>query len=223
MTHSFGGAFKSLLKAPKVLSRVFTLQVSSERIATYLNSPELQNSKLQSDTTTLRDVTATWRDVSDSAGTAPLFQLHDVSVTFASDSLNIVAGGLGSGKSLLLLTILGEAAVLQGQVEAPRSGPDTLPGLGYNNIEADAEIRASWLQPSMAYTPQVAFIEHGTVRSNIIFGQLFWQERYEEVIRACCLEEDIASWPDGDMTELGEGGHVISGKSLAYWHSAAGG
>lgn len=115
----------------------------------------------------------------------------------------------------MLLTILGESTVLQGDVEAPRSDPDTVPGLGYNKIEASPEVKASWLQPSIAYAPQVAFIEHGTVRSNIIFGQLFWKERYAEVIRVCCLEADIASWPDGDMTELGEGGHVISGKSYA--------
>lgn len=159
-------------------------------------------------------MTATWHGEPNSQDAQPSFHLKDVSVTFMENTLNIVTGPLGSGKSALLLTILGETRVLHGEVIAPRSIPATLPSLGSTEAElkVDPSTKADWLQASIAYTPQVAYIEHGTVRSNICFGQVFWKDRYDEVIRACCLEEDIGSWPDGDLTELGEGGYVISGK-----------
>jgi ABC-type multidrug transport system fused ATPase/permease subunit len=203
-----------------VLSRVFTLHISCERIASYLSAPELHNLTTTQGTTTLRDVTSTWHFAGDVIDSPPTFHLRDISISFSPGGLNIVAGGLGSGKSALLLTILGETKVIRGEIVASRSNPQLLPALGSRetDLELDERIKAAWLQPGIAYTPQVAYIEHGTVRSNICFGQLFWKDRYQDVLRACCLEEDIASWPDGDKTELGEGGYVISGECGGLQH-----
>ncbi|KAJ9121578.1 hypothetical protein QFC22_002197 [Naganishia vaughanmartiniae] len=209
----FGGAIMALLKTPKIVSRGFSLHVSCERVATYLNGPELRSQRSLGNSVTLRDVTAVWQTGSSRERTQNTFTLEKVSITFLPNSLNIITGPLGSGKSLLLLSILGESRILAGEIEAPRSTADTIPGLGYRNSLANAATRASWLQPSFAYVPQVAYIEHGTVRANILFGEQFWEERYQQVLRACCLEEDFASWPDGDMTEVDEGGHILSGKA----------
>lgn len=196
------------------MSRAFTLRISCERIAAYLNAPELHNTTTAGNTITLKHVTATWHSEPKSPDNRLPFQLKDVSVTFPPGSFTIIAGRLGSGKSTLLLTILGENRIVKGEISAARSDPQMLSGLGHNECQtqADESIKGTWLQPGIAYTPQVAYIEHGTVRSNICFGQIFWKDRYDEVIRACCLQGDIASWPDGDMTELGEGGYVISGE-----------
>lgn len=44
-----------------------------------------------------------------------------------------------------------------------------------------------------------------------MFGQVFEEERYWRVVRACALNEDIAQLPAGDLTELGERGINLSG------------
>lgn len=166
-------------------------------------------------------MTATWKTGTTERHERRLFHLRDLTIDFLPHAVNLVTGPLGYVKSALLLTILGETTVVSGKVIAPRSTPQTLPTLGSSAIaiDPDAHMKADWLQSSIAYTPQVPYIEHDTVRSNICFGQVFWKERYDTVIRACCLIEDIQSWPDGDLTELGEGGHVISGRLRVFARS----
>jgi ATP-binding cassette subfamily C (CFTR/MRP) protein 1 len=51
----------------------------------------------------------------------------------------------------------------------------------------------------------------GDVRSNITFGLPFDQDFYEQVIQACCLREDFRQLPNGDLTKVGEMGHILSG------------
>ena len=41
----------------------------------------------------------------------------------------------------------------------------------------------------IAYVSQQPWVFSGTVRSNILFGKKYEKELYEEVIRACALEE----------------------------------
>ena len=41
----------------------------------------------------------------------------------------------------------------------------------------------------IAYVSQQPWVFPGTVRSNILFGKKYEEEWYEEVIRACALEE----------------------------------
>lgn len=163
----FGKAFQDLLRVPKWINRVSSLHISCGRIAAYLNAPELENKRTTQNKTSFRNVTATWKAERHGNYERQPFHLWNVSINFVSGALNLVTGPLGSGKSALLLTILGETTVLQGEVIAPRSTPQTLPTLCSPAIEADPHTKAEWLQPSIAYTPQVAFIEHGTVRSNI--------------------------------------------------------
>ena len=41
----------------------------------------------------------------------------------------------------------------------------------------------------IAYVSQQPWVFPGTVRSNILFGKKYEEERYKEVIKACALEE----------------------------------
>ena len=56
----------------------------------------------------------------------PSFILQDLTLSFPPGALSLVCGKLGSGKTLLLLGLLGEADVLAGQLSCPRSPPDAL-------------------------------------------------------------------------------------------------
>lgn len=99
-----------------------------------------------------------------------------------------VIGPVGSGKSSLLNAILGELPVMSGKVIA---------------------------QGKVTYAAQTPWVFSGTVRDNILFGELFDAERYKTVISSCCLSQDINLLPDGDMTLVGERGVTLSGGQKA--------
>jgi hypothetical protein len=73
---------------------------------------------------------------------------------------------------------------------------------------------------TVAYVPQNAWIQSGTVKDNITFGFPFDQAWYDAVIDACALTPDIAILPDGDESEVGEKGLSLSGgqKARLYVH-----
>ncbi|KAL7054621.1 hypothetical protein AAHC03_025968 [Spirometra sp. Aus1] len=64
---------------------------------------------------------------------------------------------------------------------------------------------------TLAYTSQSAWIQHQSLRENILFGAPYDPTLYAAVVEACQLEEDIRHLPDGDATEVGERGLTLSG------------
>jgi len=61
-----------------------------------------------------------------------------------------------------------------------------------------------WLQGSVAYVAQQAWIQNLSLRENILFGRPYNEDRYNTVIEACALRPDLDLLPAGDMTEIGE-------------------
>lgn len=53
---------------------------------------------------------------------------------------------------------------------------------------------------------QVPWLESKTIRDNILFYEPFEPERYTRIVQACALNEDLAQFPQGDRTEIGERG-----------------
>ena len=74
-----------------------------------------------------------------------------------------------------------------------------------------------FLQGSLAYVPQQAWIQNRTVRDNIVFGKPFIKEKYENVLSACALRQDLTMLSDGDMTEIGE---KVRGEKIQCFVSA---
>jgi ABC-type multidrug transport system fused ATPase/permease subunit len=95
-----------------------------------------------------------------------------------------VVGGVGSGKSALLLGLLGELTTQEGSVK---------------------------VGGSTAYVPQQAWILSDTIRNNILCGAALDEERYTQALRTSCLEVDLAAFPARDLTEIGERGVNLSG------------
>ncbi|KAH9492913.1 Multidrug resistance-associated protein 7 [Bulinus truncatus] len=62
---------------------------------------------------------------------------------------------------------------------------------------------------------QEPWIQHATLRDNILFGHPYDSQRYELVLEACALIEDLKVLPAGDMTEIGENGLNLSGGQKA--------
>ncbi|KAI3979583.1 hypothetical protein MKX01_001775 [Papaver californicum] len=95
-----------------------------------------------------------------------------------------VCGPVGAGKSSFLCAILGEIPKISGSVDV----------LG-----------------SVAYVSQTSWIQSGTIRDNILFGQPMDKGRYNKAIKACALDKDIENFNHGDLTEIGQRGLNMSG------------
>lgn len=63
----------------------------------------------------------------------------------------------------------------------------------------------------IAYVAQSAWIQNNTIKENILFGLALEPDRYKEAVRVAGLESDLAQFPDGDETEIGERGTTLSG------------
>uniref|UniRef100_A0A4W2CUZ4 ATP binding cassette subfamily C member 4 n=1 Tax=Bos indicus x Bos taurus TaxID=30522 RepID=A0A4W2CUZ4_BOBOX len=67
----------------------------------------------------------------------------------------------------------------------------------------------------IAYVSQQPWVFSGTVRSNILFGKKYEEERYIKVIKACALEKDLQFLENGDLTVIGDRGTTLSGGQKA--------
>ncbi|KAJ2332419.1 hypothetical protein GGH91_006181, partial [Coemansia sp. RSA 2671] len=143
----------------------------------------------------------------------PSFALKDISLRFPVGGLSIIVGSTGSGKSSLLSALIGEMSLTAGKVIMPTADPNTLDaeltGGRYSEIiEMSGQSR---VMRDIAYVSQEAWLRNATIRENILFGEEYDQQRYEEVLRVCALKPDLRILDAGDRTEIGERGVTLSG------------
>jgi ABC-type multidrug transport system fused ATPase/permease subunit len=119
--------------------------------------------------------------------------LESIQVEIKPGELIGITGAVGAGKSSLLQVLLGELL----------------------SLSDDNQDKSPILTGTSAYCAQVPWIQSGTVRDNICFGLPFEEERYQSILRSCSLEDDIASLPAQDKTEIGERGVNLSGGQKA--------
>ena len=63
--------------------------------------------------------------------------------------------------------------------------------LGQMNLVDDESADRFNVNGSIAYVPQNAWIQSGTIRSNILFGRRYDHKWYQKVVEACALEIDF--------------------------------
>lgn len=133
------------------------------------------------------------------------FMMRDLTFQLPNNALTIITGPTGSGKSLLLAAILGEVDVLSGSITVPR------PPCASERFDSQANA-GNWILPnSMAFVSQIPWIENATIKDNILFGLPLDETRYNKVLKACALTQDLAIFTDGDLTEVGAQGISLSG------------
>ncbi|TMW55721.1 hypothetical protein Poli38472_010603 [Pythium oligandrum] len=103
--------------------------------------------------------------------------LQDINISIQPGSLTIVVGAVGSGKSSLINALLGEMYRVRGTTD---------------------------MRGSIAYASQQAWIQHCTIRDNVLFGEPFDQQHYDAVISACQMRRDLDELERGDATEISE-------------------
>ena len=62
-----------------------------------------------------------------------------------------------------------------------------------------------------AFLTDLSRIQDTSIRNNILFGEEYDEERYNDTVFACALENDIEGLPEGDETRCGEKGLSLSG------------
>eukprot|EP01022_Parablepharisma_sp_SALTPOND_P032721 TRINITY_DN860_c0_g1_i1.p1 TRINITY_DN860_c0_g1~~TRINITY_DN860_c0_g1_i1.p1 ORF type:complete len:1395 (-),score=158.52 TRINITY_DN860_c0_g1_i1:4121-8305(-) len=110
--------------------------------------------------------------------------LKGINVVVEPKEIVAVVGVVGSGKSSLANAMIGEMITLGGKVR-------------YNG--------------TIAFIAQNAWIMNGTLRENIIMDQPYDKEKYERTLTLCELNEDLLTFPKGDLTEIGSKGINLSG------------
>ncbi|KMZ71281.1 Multidrug resistance protein ABC transporter family [Zostera marina] len=175
---------------PQALISTSQAVTSLERLDGYMTSPELEENAVERSEicNTLDEIAVEveggefeWDDEVPE-GEEP--SLSNINFKIKKGSLAAVVGMVGSGKSSLLSCLLGEMNKITGKVR---------------------------VCGSTAYVAQTAWIQNGTIEDNILFGLPMDGDKYENVIRVCCLEKDLEMMEFGDQTEIGERGINLSG------------
>ncbi|KAF7966730.1 hypothetical protein HWV62_37249 [Athelia sp. TMB] len=207
-------------------------QVSLDRLNTFLNDTELLDAYAEGSSSTDVQVAGmgpedddaigfsnakfSWSGSSSDGTMTPskrqfLLQL-DGKVFFKRGALNMVVGPTGSGKTSLLMALLGEMHFI-------RAGP-----LSWFNLPREGGI---------AYAAQESWVKNETIKNNILFGAPYDEARYKKgdlthirmanpisdllrsalypVLYQCALMRDLELFDAGDETEVGEKGLTLSG------------
>ncbi|KAH9972688.1 hypothetical protein BJV74DRAFT_879749 [Russula compacta] len=118
----------------------------------------------------------------------------DDELLFKRGCFNLITGPTGSGKTSLLMALLGEMHFIPMSPDAwyhlPRSG-------------------------GVSYAVQESWVQNESIRNNILFGTPYDEERYNKVIYQCSLQRDLKLFGAGDKTEVGEKGLTLSGGQKA--------
>lgn len=176
---------------PMVITSIIEASVAVGRLTEYLTAEEIQPDAVVvgsaveergDEAVVIRNGTFSWnrhesKDV-----------LKDINFSSRKGELTCVVGRVGSGKSSLLQSILGDLWKIEGNVR---------------------------VQGTIAYVAQQPWIMNATVKENIIFGHRYESNFYEQTVKACALLADFTQLPDGDDTVVGERGISLSGGQKA--------
>ncbi|KAH3683475.1 hypothetical protein WICPIJ_005559 [Wickerhamomyces pijperi] len=225
----FGVISGFITNIPMLLSNVLGALVSLNRISEYLNDDEegdsqhgqslyltekesqvaaaaaadaavsIVNGTFQWDELTAResDSLDLKNDTSSSIGQQPASNsstiLQNIDLTVPKGSFTVVIGPIGSGKSSLLSAINGDL----------------------HSDQPCLSVSGSKILCTAVGDP--AWVQNATIRDNILFGSPYDEEFYQDVVTACCLDDDIKFLfkPNGDLTEIGERGVTLSGGQKA--------
>ena len=131
-------------------------------------------------------------------GQAASVVLESVSATFPAGKTTAIVGATGSGKSILL--------ALLPRLHEPPPGTVFIDGVDVRHIPLTV------LRGAIGFVPQEAFLFSDSVAENIAFGAPgAARDRIESASRIARLDHDVADFPKGYDTVVGERGITLSG------------
>ncbi|NTW03053.1 MAG: ABC transporter ATP-binding protein [Oscillochloris sp.] len=129
----------------------------------------------------------------------PAWMLEHISFTVPAGSSLAIVGATGAGKTTLVN--------LLGRVRDPDAGTVCFDGIDVR------EIVLADLRQAIAYVPQETFLFSVPLRENVAFGLAdpADDQILEHAVTVSCLRNDLAQFPDGLDTLVGERGVTLSG------------
>jgi ABC-type transport system involved in cytochrome bd biosynthesis fused ATPase/permease subunit len=86
------------------------------------------------------------------------------------------------------MAILGELTLLSGRIIMSK---------------VPSRVDENGLMHSISYAAQSPWLQHQSIKENILFGYPFDEDRYNAVVECCALKPDLEVLEDGDATEIG--------------------
>ncbi|KAJ7630594.1 P-loop containing nucleoside triphosphate hydrolase protein [Roridomyces roridus] len=195
------------------LSQTVTGKVSLDRVNDFLRNTELLDAFTEKDPESVdlfvpadaaaqeigfRDATFAWSSEKTDGTLTPSRVKFTLKITdtllFQLGAINLVVGPTGSGKTSLLMALLGEMHFIP-------SGPTS-----WYNLPREKGV---------SYAAQEGWVQNETIKDNILFSAPWDEERYNKVIYQCALTKDLELFDAGDATEVGEKGLTLSGGQRA--------
>lgn len=158
---------------PTYITELLDQLLAARRVAAFLRLPDIEPLEMpakQRDTTprefsiqgsiTWKRAVPTGPPTADETASTELFKLVDLDISFPKGKTTLVAGKFGSGKSLLLQGLLGEAHLIEGKVTYAVS--TMLPP----NLGDSCPVDWSWdiILDTVAYAPQTAWLLSASIR-----------------------------------------------------------
>ncbi|GLE11494.1 hypothetical protein PINS_up023950 [Pythium insidiosum] len=190
-------ALFSLIQGPlrqitNIVLLVIQSKVALERVAAFLAMPEADPTNVLTIESAVADSYIVQNVIISVEHASFAWQddlvLRDITWRVHAGELWVVHGAVGVGKSSLCAALLGEMTKRSGSV---------------------------YVGGSVAFCSQQPWIQHRTLRDNVLFGLPFDRKKYDKVLDACALTADLAALPAGDLTEIGERGVNLSGGQRA--------
>ncbi|OIW21630.1 hypothetical protein TanjilG_06788 [Lupinus angustifolius] len=170
---------------PQALIQISQAMISLGRLDEFMTSKERDEKAVEREDNCDRDIAVEIKDGKfswdDENGNEAL-RVEELEVKKGEHAA--IVGTVGSGKSSLLASVLGEMFKISGKVR---------------------------VCGTVAYVAQTSWIQNATIKENILFGLPMNIQKYQEAIRVCCLEKDLEMMEYGDETEIGERGINLSG------------
>ncbi|KAI2473981.1 ATP binding cassette (ABC) transporter subfamily C member [Diabrotica virgifera virgifera] len=191
---------------PQAVSQGSEMFISMKRIQSFLLFDELEADKYFEPGQELKEVKKQHKYITDKVlqtsngsihikkasakwlKSQPDNNLENINMDVTAGDVVAVVGSVGSGKSTLLHIIMKELELQSGSVD---------------------------ITGTVSYASQEPWLFGGSIRQNILFGEEFDQEKYDEVVKVCALERDFTLFPHGDRTLAGERGVTLSGGQRA--------
>lgn len=108
--------------------------------------------------------------------------LVNIDLDIEKNKLYAIVGPPRSGKSCLLMAVIGELERQKGHL---------------------------FHHGRLGFVPSTPWMCPGSIRDNIIFGAEFSKNRYNQVLYACSLTQVVDAYPQGDLTVVGERGLTL--------------
>ncbi|KAJ2614564.1 hypothetical protein EV177_002006 [Coemansia sp. RSA 1804] len=159
-----------------------------------------------------------------------VFQIVRTAISHLPGFINFGVGGYVALKRIDLYLQQPQAQDLEKRCESVQTTSNELgfesADLEWNSAESSIDnvgnTSSRLAIDDIAYVAQEAWLRNATIRENILFGEPYNRERYEEVLRVCALKPDLRILAAADMSEVGERGITLSGgqKQLPRFHES---